>query len=74
MSRAPAPKDDQPDPDALGVWTDRLGALQGDHPDLAGARISEVIRHVPGKRAILRGQLGEHDAVFRFFRNVVKNQ
>jgi len=68
MSHPPAPDDqDAPEPDAPGAWNDRLAALQTDHPELAGAQIDEVIRHVPGKRAVLRGQMAGRGAVFRFY-------
>ena len=43
----------------------RLEAARDADPVLANAEIEDLIRHIPGKRAIARGYLGGQAAVFR---------
>jgi len=53
--------------DALSDLLAAFEARARDHPALAGATLNEVIRLVPGKRAILAGRVGDVAAIFRFY-------
>ncbi|WP_422001371.1 phosphotransferase [Roseovarius mucosus] len=53
------------DLDALARLDARLRALVTAHPDLTGLDISEVLRIVPGKRAVLAGRLDGRAVVAR---------
>lgn len=59
------PADPLPDLDALAHLDARLRALVTMHPELAGLDISEVLRIVPGKRAVLAGRLDGRAVVAR---------
>lgn len=59
------PVDPLPDLDALGRMDARLRALVTAHPNVAGLDISEVLRIVPGKRAVLAGRLDGRAVVAR---------
>lgn len=59
------PADPLPDLDALAQLDARLRALVTRHPDLAGLDLSEVLRIVPGKRAVLAGRLDGRAVVMR---------
>jgi hypothetical protein len=52
-------------PDAVAQMTARVAAAVRDVPRLAAAEVDDLLRLVPGKRAILRGRLGGRDTVFR---------
>ena len=56
-----------PDLEAMKQVEAKLHSAAQEEPALAAADPSEVIRHVNGKRAILRGRLGEDPAVFRIY-------
>ncbi len=53
------------DPDAVAQITARLAAAVPDVPALAGAEVHDLLRLVPGKRAILCGMLDGRETVFR---------
>lgn len=57
----------RPAPDAIMDVSARLEAAIAEDPALHGAEPGEVIRLVPGKRAILRGRFNGRAAVFRLF-------
>ena len=61
----PTPK--MPDIEAMMALTARFEAARADDPALADAELDQLLRLVPGKRAILRGRFGDHRAVFRIF-------
>ncbi|MDA3856702.1 MAG: phosphotransferase [Roseovarius sp.] len=61
---APAPL---PDPETLLALHGRIEAARAACPELETADLSEVLRIVPGKRAILKGTLAGRAAVFRIF-------
>ncbi|PVA11603.1 hypothetical protein DC366_01140 [Pelagivirga sediminicola] len=54
-----------PDLDAMMQITARLDAARRRVPELAGAEPGDLIRHVPGKRAIFHGTLDGRRVVFR---------
>lgn len=56
-----------PDPETLYAVQQRFEAARAACPDLAGAEMSEVLRVMPGKRAIMTGALDGRSAVFRMF-------
>ena len=56
-----------PDMDAMMDLVQAFEGLAAKDPLLTGARLSDVIRLVPGKRAILSGMVGERPAIFRFY-------
>ncbi|WP_167853512.1 phosphotransferase [Roseovarius aestuariivivens] len=56
-----------PDLAALEAVQTRLMAAAEEAPALAPAEPYEVIRYVEGKRAVLRGRLGEEAAIFRIY-------
>ncbi|MEQ8896753.1 MAG: phosphotransferase [Roseovarius sp.] len=62
--RGPSPL---PDMDAMMDLVQAFETLAATDVRLAGARLDEVIRLVPGKRAILSGTVGERPAIFRFY-------
>jgi hypothetical protein len=59
------PADPLPDLDALAQLDARLRAVVTRHPEVAGLDLSEVLRIVPGKRAILAGRLEGRAVVAR---------
>ncbi|WP_371224010.1 phosphotransferase [Roseovarius sp. 2305UL8-3] len=59
------PSSSLPDLDAMMDITARFEAAQRDDPALKTAQLDEMLRHVPGKRAILTGRFQGRDAVFR---------
>ncbi|MFU8778762.1 MAG: hypothetical protein ACNA7M_14020, partial [Roseovarius sp.] len=59
------PANPLPDLDALAQLDARLRALVTRHPEVAGLDISEVLRIVPGKRAVLAGHLDGRAVVAR---------
>jgi len=59
------PSSPLPDLDAMMDVTARFEAAQRDDPALETAQLDEVLRHVPGKRAILLGSFQGDPAVFR---------
>ncbi|KZY37149.1 hypothetical protein A3731_02090 [Roseovarius sp. HI0049] len=63
-ARGPSPL---PDMDAMMDLVQAFEALAAKDARLADARLDEVIRLVPGKRAILSGRVGERPAIFRFY-------
>lgn len=63
-TRDPSPL---PDMDAMMELVEAFGALAAKDERLCGAQLDEVIRLVPGKRAILSGSLGPRPAIFRFY-------
>ncbi|MEL7258289.1 MAG: phosphotransferase [Pseudomonadota bacterium] len=68
MTRASEPKiAPLPDLDALAEVAARFEAAASEEPLFKSADPSEIIRHVEGKRVILRGTLGVRPAVFRVF-------
>lgn len=62
-----SPLANMPDPDVLASVSTRLAKAAEHSPEFADARPHEVIRHVEGKRTILRGQFDGQKAVFRVF-------
>lgn len=54
-----------PDLDAMTQIRAQLNAAREHMPELASAEPSDLIRHVPGKRAIFHGQMAGRDVVFR---------
>ena len=56
-----------PDPDTILDVSTRLEAAIAATPALSQASPQEVIRIVPGKRAVLRGRLGDRTVIFRLF-------
>ena len=54
-----------PDPEALCEVQARLDKARAAYPDLESAVIDEVLRVIPGKRAVLAGQWQGRDVVFR---------
>ncbi|MDT8326244.1 MAG: phosphotransferase [Roseovarius sp.] len=66
MSNLPPPGP-LPDPEALQALNRRFEAARAACPDLANAELNEVLRIVPGKRAIMAGTLDGRAAVFRMF-------
>ncbi len=46
-----------PDPATLLALQERFEAARAACPELAGAEVNEVLRVVPGKRAIMAGTL-----------------
>lgn len=56
-----------PDLDALAEVTAKFEAASAEDPIFETADPSEIIRHVEGKRVILRGMLGVRPTVFRVF-------
>ncbi len=54
-----------PDLDALMQITARLEHARAQTASLSGAEAGDLIRHVPGKRALLHGTLNARDVVFR---------
>lgn len=64
MPDAPDP-DPLTDPVTLGVLQTRLEAARSAHPELETATIDEVLRIVPGKRAVLAGWWRERRVIFR---------
>ncbi len=54
-----------PDLSAMMRITAGLSAARAHEPRLAGAEPGDLIRHIPGKRAIFHGQLEGRDVVFR---------
>ncbi|MGR3699055.1 MAG: phosphotransferase, partial [Roseovarius sp.] len=59
------PADPLPDLDALARLDVRLRAVVTRHPEVAGLDLSEVLRIVPGKRAVLAGRLDGRAVVAR---------
>ncbi len=66
MSDLPTPAP-LPDPEALHALHGRFEAARAACPTLESADLSEVLRIVPGKRAIMAGTLEGRAAVFRIF-------
>lgn len=62
--RGPSPL---PDMDAMMDLVQTFESLAAKDRRLSGARIKDVIRLVPGKRAILSGVMEERPAIFRFY-------
>ncbi len=58
-----------PDLDVMQQIMARLATARREEPRLAGAVPSDLIRHVKGKRAILRGQIDGRSAIFRIHLN-----
>lgn len=56
-----------PDMDAMMDLVQAFETLAAKDARLTGARLDDVIRLVPGKRAILSGVVGERPAIFRFY-------
>lgn len=56
-----------PDLTALMTLSQRFEAAQSGDPALRGASLDALIRHIPGKRAILRGAFQGRPAVIRMF-------
>ncbi|WP_422028702.1 hypothetical protein [Roseovarius sp.] len=56
-----------PDMDAMMALVQSFEALAAKDVRLAGAALEEVLRLVPGKRAILSGRFGKRPAIFRFY-------
>ncbi|MCQ0093011.1 aminoglycoside phosphotransferase family protein [Roseovarius sp. M141] len=54
-----------PDLDAMMQITARLEYARTHTPCLKGAEAGDLIRHVPGKRAVFRGTLDGRDVIFR---------
>ncbi len=54
-----------PDLDALMQITARLEQARARAPCLSGAEAGDLIRHIPGKRALFHGTLDGRDVVFR---------
>ncbi len=59
------PSPSLPDLDAMMNVTARFEAARRADPALQTAQLDEMLRHVPGKRAILTGRFQGRDAVFR---------
>jgi hypothetical protein len=55
----------QQDPEAAAAAEQYLAALVAADPALAGSAAGQVLRLVPGRRAILTGRFGDRAAVFR---------
>ena len=53
------------DLDTLIALTARIEAARADDPALAACEPGELLRHVPGKRALLRCRLGDRAAIMR---------
>lgn len=58
-----------PDLDAMLQITMAFEAIRRTDPALAGAETGDLIRHIPGKRAIFHGVLDDRDVVFRLHFN-----
>ncbi len=56
-----------PDLDAMMDLTARFDAARADDPAMSGAHLDEMLRFIPGHRAILSGTFQGHNAVFRMF-------
>ena len=54
-----------PDLDAMLEITEQFEAARADDPAMKAAEPEDLIRHVPGKRAIFEGQFNGRDVVFR---------
>lgn len=57
--------DPLPDPEALSRIGARLAEIRALNPEMADAEIDEVLRFVPGRRAVLAGHWKGRAAVFR---------
>ncbi|MFX0544505.1 aminoglycoside phosphotransferase family protein [Roseovarius sp. S1116L3] len=60
-----APLPPTPDPDATSWITARLDAARREAPCLEALEVTDLIRHVTGKRAILRGTLDGRRVILR---------
>lgn len=56
-----------PDMDAMIDLVQAFESLAAKDATLTGAQLKDVVRLVPGKRAILSGVIGERPAIFRFY-------
>ncbi len=56
-----------PDPGAMALVSARLTAAIAADPALRGSELDEIIRIVPGKRAVMRGRWNGCAVVFRLF-------
>lgn len=61
----PRPASPLSDLDTTLLCVERLEAARQQDAALADAELDAVLRHVPGKRAILKGRLGGRAAIFR---------
>jgi Ser/Thr protein kinase RdoA (MazF antagonist) len=59
--------DRMPDLDALEEIVGRFEAARSADPGLADAELGDLIRLVPGKRAVIRGRIGGRACVWRMF-------
>lgn len=64
MTAADTPRT-MPEEDALTSIRARLDAARALHPTLNGATVGTVLRHVPGRRAIAAGHLGDAAVIYR---------
>ena len=64
---------DLPDAETLSLATRHFQAASAENPEFSNARIEELIRHVKGKRLVLRGQLSGQNAVFRLYLKPVED-
>ncbi|WP_253196148.1 phosphotransferase [Roseovarius sp. PS-C2] len=56
-----------PDMEALWALAERFEAARADDPALAGAGMDDMLRLVPGQRAVCRGHIDGRPCVWRFF-------
>ncbi len=67
MTRAPS-QDTSPDMAEILAVAEQFEAARAAHPsEMARADLGDMLRLVPGKRAIFRGRFGERDCVWRMF-------